>query len=179
MAHIQQIEYCTNVQNKFPEKFKNVSVIDIGSLDINGNNRYLFTNPIYTGIDLAPGNNVDVISKGHEYKPGHKVDFVISTECLEHDKMWKETLKNCIDLLHSGGMLLVTCATTGRPEHGTSRSNTDWASPFTTMEWGEEYYKNLTESDFREVFNPDDIFSIFEFSTNTISKDLYFYGIKR
>ena len=179
MAHIQQVEFCKKVKTSHPSKFQNVSVIDIGSLDINGNNRYLFDNPRYTGVDLAPGNNVDVVSKGHEYKPGHKVDFVISTECLEHDKMWRETVKNCIELLHSGGMLLLTCATTGRPEHGTARSGSDWASPFTTKEWEEEYYKNLTEEDLRQVFNPEELFEQFEFSVNDVSKDLYFYGIKR
>lgn len=179
MAHIQQVEFCTKVKTLLPSKFENVDVLDIGSLDINGNNRYLFTNYAYTGVDLAPGKNVDIVSKGHEFTSTTKYDVVISTECFEHDKMWRETIKNCIDLTKSGGLFIFTCATTGRPEHGTKRSGSDWASPYTTEEWGEEYYRNLTEENIREVFDPEQAFEVFEFSTNEISKDLYFYGIKR
>lgn len=172
------MEFCTSVKNLHPEKFKG-EVLDIGSLDVNGNNRYLFSDYEYTGVDLAAGDNVDVVSKGHEFKAGHKFDVVISTECFEHDKMWRETIKNCLDHLKDGGLFIFTCATTGRPEHGTARSGTHWASPFTSITWGEEYYQNLTEADIRTLFDPEAIFSEYKFSTNEASKDLYFYGIKR
>lgn len=179
MAHIQQVEFCTKIKNKFPDKFKGVSVLDIGSLDVNGNNRYLFTDYTYTGVDLAPGDNVDVVAKGHQYQSDTIYDVVISTECFEHDKMWGATIMNCISLLKSGGIFLFTCATTGRAEHGTSRSGSNWASPFTTEVWGEEYYKNLTEKDIRTVFYPEQYFSEYGFAVNEDSKDLYFYGIKK
>lgn len=180
MAHKEQIEFCTKVKNLLPSKFfNNVDVLDIGALDINGNNRYLFSDYTYTGVDLAPGKNVDVVSKGHEFKSHKKYDVVISTECFEHDKMWKETIRNCIDLTKSGGLFIFTCATTGRAEHGTAKSGSDWASPHTTKEWGEEYYMNLTEEDVKTAFNPEEVFEIYKFSVNEESKDLYFYGIKR
>jgi 2-polyprenyl-3-methyl-5-hydroxy-6-metoxy-1,4-benzoquinol methylase len=179
MAHKEQQDFCMGVKSLHANLFKDVNVLDIGSLDINGNNRYLFENYTYTGVDLALGNNVDVVSKGHEFKSDVLYDVVISTECFEHDKMWRETVLNCIKLVKPGGLLLFTCATTGRPEHGTQRSQTNWASPFTTKEWNEEYYQNLTEEDFRKVFNPNEIFSEYGFSVNTVSKDLYFYGIKK
>lgn len=178
MAHLQQIDFCNSVKARFPDKFKGVDVLDIGSLDINGNNRYLFEDYTYTGVDLAPGKNVDVISKGHEFQSSKQYDLVISTECFEHDKMWRETVKNCISLTKSGGLFIFTCATTGRPEHGTARSGSDWASPFTTKEWKEEYYQNLTEEDIKTVLDIND-FQVAEFSVNTESKDLYFYGIKK
>jgi hypothetical protein len=42
---------------------------------------------------------------------------------------------------------------------------------------GWDYYKNLTEEDFRKNINFDGTFSKYEFSENTKSSDLYFFGI--
>lgn len=39
--HKEQINYCLSIKNKYPELFKG-KILDCGSLDINGNNRYLF-----------------------------------------------------------------------------------------------------------------------------------------
>jgi hypothetical protein len=52
MAHQEQKDFCLSVKEFMPDFFKGVSVLDIGSLDINGNNRYLFENYDYTGIDI-------------------------------------------------------------------------------------------------------------------------------
>ena len=137
----------------------------------------MFSDYTYTGVDLAPGKNVDVVSKGHAYNPGKLYDVVISTECFEHDKMWRETIQNCCNLTKPGGLFIFTCATTGRAEHGTKRSCPE-CSPFTGQEWGEDYYMNLTEEDVRTVLDLGQ-FAEYEFSVNPISNDLYFYGIKK
>lgn len=55
MAHPEQQVFMLSVKNKFPEKFNNCSVLDVGSLDINGNNRYLFSNYTYIGVDIGVG----------------------------------------------------------------------------------------------------------------------------
>lgn len=177
MAHPEQVVFCNSVKNKFPQKFVNADVLDIGSLDINGNNRYLFSNCTYTGVDIGQGKNVDVVSKGHEFKPGKQYDIVISTECFEHDMYWKETIQNCIDLTKTGGLFMFTCATTGRQEHGTTRT-TPQDSPFTHTQFN-DYYMNLTEYDVRQIPGFDNSFTEFKFSTNQNTKDLYFYGIKQ
>jgi cyclopropane fatty-acyl-phospholipid synthase-like methyltransferase len=176
MAHPEQAVFCISVKTKHPELFKKVDVLDIGSLDINGNNRYLFENYTYTGVDLGEGKNVDVVSRGHEFKPGKQYDVVISTECFEHDQHWKETIQNCIDLTKSGGLFIFTCATTGRQEHGTTRT-TPQDSPFTHGMFN-DYYMNLTKEDILTVLNTED-FIEHKFDKNDNTKDLYFYGIKR
>jgi len=173
MAHKEQIEYCTHIRSRFPEKFKNVRVLDVGSLDINGNNRYLFKNYEYIGLDLGEGKNVDIVSRGHLYRDEEKFDFVISTECFEHDEFYKLTFMNCIELLKPQGMLLFTCATTGRREHGTRRTSPKDA-PFVG-----DYYKNLIEEDFTSLTDFDKTFRRYEFSVHKGHKDLMFFGIKQ
>lgn len=177
MAHPEQATFCKSVKTKYPSLFKGVSVLDVGSLDINGNNRYLFEDYSYIGIDVGMGKNVDIVSKGHEFKPGRQYDVVISTECFEHDQHWKDTIQNCINLTKQGGLFIFTCATTGRQEHGTTRT-TPQDSPFTHSLFN-DYYMNLNEEDIKSIPNFVENFSKYEFSTNNRTKDLYFFGIKK
>lgn len=179
MAHLAQQVFFKKLKDKFQEKFTDCSVLDIGSLDINGNNRYLFENYTYIGVDVGPGRNVDVVSKGHEYKSDIKYDIVISSECFEHDMFYSETIKNCVELTKNGGLFTFTCASTGRPEHGTRRSKPQDAPLLNeNLEWG-DYYKNLTEEDIRKVLDVDNIFSEYYFEYNPTAFDLYFWGIKK
>lgn len=180
MAHQQQIDFCESVKKKLPQFFSGRLVLDIGSLDINGNNQYLFDDCLYLGIDLMPGRNVDIASKGHALNlPDESVDVVVSTECFEHDQYYDQTLKNIVRMLKPGGLFFFSCATTGRPEHGTRRTKPEDA-PFTQEfgEWG-DYYKNLDESDIREVLDIDALFEKYEFSYNLETCDIYFWGIRK
>ena len=179
MAHFAQQQFFLTLKNKFPERFKNCNVLDIGSLDVNGNNRYLFEDYEYIGVDLGEGPNVDVISKGHEYKSDVKFDIVISSECFEHDMYYTETLKNCVDLTKYGGLFTFTCASTNRPEHGTRRSKPGDAPLLLNEDDWLDYYKNLTEEDIRNVLDVDSIFTEYYFEYNPSAMDLYFWGIKK
>ncbi|NIF80751.1 DUF4915 domain-containing protein [Paraburkholderia sp. Cy-641] len=180
MAHQNQVDFCESVKARFPDFFSNALVLDIGSLDLNGNNKYLFDGCRYLGLDLMPGDNVDIVGKGHELAlPDATFDTIISTECFEHDRFYEKTLNNAIRMLKPGGMFIFTCATTGRPEHGTART-TPHDAPFIQMmgDWA-DYYKNLTEEDVRTVLDLDKIFSFYEFSVNHQTHDLYFAGLKK
>jgi hypothetical protein len=73
----------------------------------------------------------------------------------------------------SGKYVFFTCASTGRAEHGTHDSLPD-ESPVTN-----DYYRNLTEQDFRDVFDLPMMFADFGFEFNAESCDLYFYGVTR
>jgi hypothetical protein len=167
--HLAQRQFCERVKSNFPEYFYNTSVLDIGSMDINGNNRYLFTDCNYTGIDLGEGENVDIIAPcgAHTVDLDKTFDVVISTECLEHDKHYLKTLERMVEWCN--GLMLFTCATTGRREHGTTRTSPK-SSPFTN-----DYYKNLTIEDIKLDFS---IFKDYKFEINNKSKDLYFWGLK-
>ena len=180
MAHREQQAFCRHVKMTQPKHFHGVNVLDAGSLDINGSNRYLFENSNYAGIDISEGANVDEVSLIHEYSTNVGFDTVISTEAFEHDQHWEKSLVNLISLLRCGGLFLFTCATDGRTEHGTINSGDTSSSPLTTkIDGWSNYYKNLTEPDIRSVIDIDAIFSEYKFKVNTTSCDLYFYGLKR
>lgn len=175
MSHREQIDFFKKVYNRFANSFNYCDVIEIGSLNINGTLRDIFNRShIYIGVDLQAGSGVDVISKGHEVTfQNESFDVALSSECFEHDEDWVKTFKKMIDLTKSKGFIIFSCATTDRPEHGTRRTDVG-SSPFTL-----DYYKNLTEADFKEFFRFDEIFEEYEFSVEPNHHDLYFYGIKR
>jgi hypothetical protein len=94
MAHPEQREFCEKIKAAFPAHFQDVDALDVGSLDINGSNRDLFTNTNYVGLDLGEGKNVDVVGPVHKaYSASGLFDTVISTECFEHDKYYKKSLQ--------------------------------------------------------------------------------------
>ena len=174
MAHPNQITFCEKVKVLFPDSFKRKDGLDGGSLDINGNNRYLFTDCKYIGIDVGEGNNVDKVCPIHKYKG--RFDTIISTECFEHDMYYKESLINIIKMLRKGGLFLFTCATTERVQHGTTSHSPQSAPLINDIPEWKDYYKNLTESDIKEAINIE-VFKDYHFETNGM--DLYFWGIKR
>lgn len=177
MSHKQQLDFISKVKTLYPSYFNNKCVVEIGSLNINGTVRTFFDKCVYVGVDVGPGPGVDVVSLGHQYKLSNSFDVVISCECFEHDPHWVDTFANMIDLCKPKSLIIFSCATTGRKEHGTPSSEPQ-SSPL-TVNIGWDYYKNLTEQDFRDKFDFDTIFNTYQFSENTESCDLYFYGIKK
>lgn len=181
MAHPAQRDFCVFVKRLVPRHFEGTTVLDVGSLDINGNNRYLFEGCEYMGIDVAEGPNVDLVTLAHQYDaPSERFETIISTECFEHDRYWAKSLGNIVRLLKRGGLLLFTCATTGREEHGTVRSDGGYASPLTSALPGwNDYYRNLSIADFLEVVPFEETFSRYSFTVDTLCHDLYFWGLKK
>lgn len=176
MAHKEQQDFCDRVKERFPFFFFDKRVLDVGSLDINGNNRRLFSACDYTGLDLAPGPNVDIVSPVHLLQVKKPFDTIISTEVLEHDMHWKESLKNICRLLALPGLFVFTCASLRRKEHGTVRKSAA-SSPFTTQrpEW-QSYYRNLVIEDFDTAFLST--FLRYEFTYARNKQDLYFWGFR-
>jgi SAM-dependent methyltransferase len=178
MAHPAQAEFFAAVREQFPAAFGHARVLEVGSLDINGSVRELFTDCAYTGVDLQLGPGVDLACQGQlvEFPTGH-FDTTISAECLEHNPYWRETVANMLRMTRADGLVLISCATTGRKEHGTSRTNPD-ASPFTTAaRW--DYYRNLRAADLAHAVNLSGWLSDHAAWVNHITKDLYFIGIRQ
>jgi SAM-dependent methyltransferase len=177
MAHVEQAEFFSEVRKHYPSAFREAKVLEVGSLDINGSVRELFSDCSYVGVDLQIGPGVDLACQGQlvEYPSGH-FDTVISAECLEHNPFWRETLANMLRMTRPGGLLLVSCATTGRREHGTTRTNPA-ASPFTTAaQW--DYYRNLKAADLERSVHLPGWLADWGSWVNFVAHDLYFVGLR-
>ena len=94
-----------------------VTVLEIGSLDINGGVRSLFDASHYHGLDLADGPGVDEVADAADWRPTRTYDVVVSTEVLEHAPRWPDVLANAWAGVAADGHLLMTCATDPRAPH--------------------------------------------------------------
>lgn len=78
--HIQATNFTLFVKSIFPEYFNKKIVLDVGSGDINGNNRYLFKDCEYNGNDVVQAQNVTVVSKTKDlHFKSETFDTIIST----------------------------------------------------------------------------------------------------
>ena len=94
-----------------------ISVIEIGSRDINGTCRTLFPNAKWIGLDRYPGACVDVVCDAEGYVPSEPVDVVMCMETLEHAKNWQGLICSGISWLKPCGQMIITCAGPGREPH--------------------------------------------------------------
>lgn len=174
MAHDAQMDFVRSVKGMFPNKFEKSKVLEVGSYNINGSVRQFFNTPsTYIGLDLAPGKDVDVVCSGHEYKTDVRFDVCISSECFEHDIHWADTFRNMIHLCKTGGLVVFTCATNLRPEHGTRRT-----TPLDSLSSSlSDYYRNLWIPDFIALMDFNIIFVRYAFEVH--GNDLYFWGVKQ
>ena len=181
MAHFEQTQFFHNVFDTFPEIFKSNSglkIIDFGSLNINGGPHDHITNSQYVGVDLGPGQNVDLVSPGELVGlPSHSFDAAISSECFEHNPFWKETFMQMCRLTKPNAIVAFTCAGIGRREHGTTRSDNGRAAPF-VVEMGREYYHNVSRREVLTSLNVSGWFDSYFCFENFKNKDTYFMGIR-
>lgn len=174
MAHKEQRDFFHRVRALFPEYFTGGRILEIGSLNINGSCRELFFEPAeYHGIDLGAGKGVDEVISGHEFdRDAGQWDVIISGEMFEHNANWADTWKNMLRLVRKRGIIIFTCATKYRAEHGTPKCSPD-SAPFTT-----DYYGNREPQDFLGLIDPYRDFHRFAFEVNNHRHDLYFWGIR-
>ena len=178
MSHPNQREFISFTKEYFPAFFEQKKVLEVGSLCINRSVREFFTNCDYIGVDLEIGKCVDIAIPGQLVDfPSKSFDVTISCECFEHNPFWLETFINMLRMTKPGGLVMMTCACYGRPEHGTFNASPG-ASPLTIAQ-GWNYYCNLSETDFLEKLNLENWFDCYHFYYSHSSKDLYFLGIAK
>ena len=173
MAHHEQFDFFWRLKLAFGDKFSRaLKVLEVGSQDINGSIRQFFDESIeYIGIDLGAAPGVDFVMPGELIElPSHWADITVSTECFEHCESWAEVLINMHRITKPGGMVIVTCAYTGRAAHGTIDSEIG-SSPFTG-----NYYKNLEPKDFESAIDLSKAFGRYSFEIEQKANDLHFWG---
>ena len=98
-----------------------LTIYDIGSQDINGSYRPLFSEPAwrYIGVDMAAGKNVDLVLKNpyhwREIAAG-SADVIISGQTFEHTEFFWETTAQIARALKVGGICCILAPSAG-PEH--------------------------------------------------------------
>ena len=178
MSHPEQLAFFELVVKSLTPKMRLGKVIEIGSYDVNGTIRAVIgLCEEYVGVDLTEGPGVSVVEYGHRVDicDGY-FDLSLSSECFEHDPYWKLTFLNMIRLTKPNGVVAFTCASNGRPEHGTIRSNPILSPGTQSVEL--DYYLNLSAADFEAEINLSNHFSKYRFYRNPITWDLYFVGVR-
>lgn len=174
MAHEAQRIFIEEVKKVKPDSFVWKNVLEVGSLNINGTVRDFFQYCNYVGVDVGFGPGVDFAVPGEEVGyPDNSFDVTVTTECFEHASTWREIWQNMVRMTKPGGLIIMSCAGTDRPEHGTTRSDVG-SSPL-TVGLGMEYYKNLTPEDFDDELREGIDVRFYE---NTVNKDLYAWAVK-
>ena len=97
-----------------------LEIVDIGSQDVNGTYRPIFSKPgwRYRGIDIASAPNVDIVMPD-PYRlplPSGSVDVVISGQAFEHIEYFWITFLDMVRVLRSGGKIFLIAPSRG-PEH--------------------------------------------------------------
>jgi len=183
MAHDENMEFFKIIFDQFKQYVHSqgfLGVVDLGSLDINGGPHQLLPKKVrYVGIDLNAGPNVDLACPIELVDlPSLSFGLAMSSEMLEHNPYYRESLYQMLRLTSPGALIIWTCAGIGRPEHGTTRSDGGSAAPF-VVGMGREYYKNISAKDAATSFNHELWFEKYAYFENYYSRDTYFIGVKK
>lgn len=100
---------------------ESLTVVDIGSQDVNGTYRTLFVPPKwrYVGVDQAPGKNVDlVLDDPYKFRSmaSSSVDVIVSGQTFEHVEFFWITMLEIARILKPGGLCCLVVPSSG-PQH--------------------------------------------------------------
>lgn len=118
--HHSSYEHMRDLVARYLRPEQKLSVVDIGSYDVNGSYRTLFDSPTwsYCGVDLSEGPGVDIALVSPYRIPlrSRSVDLVISGQAFEHVEFFWQTWLEMIRILKPGGMIFLIAPSRG-PEH--------------------------------------------------------------
>lgn len=101
-------------------KIKNANVLEVGSLDVNGNILDLFKDMQYTGVDMREGRNVTKVLNAHDLVAEYgseSFDLVLCFDMLEHDDAFWISIEQMRSVLKPGGYLLLGMPSRNCPYH--------------------------------------------------------------
>lgn len=121
--HSSSLDKMREFKIKYLEQFdqKPLSILDIGSQDINGTYKEIFDNPNwkYMGADITNGKNVDIVLKDmYDWKEveSNCYDVVVTGQTFEHVEYFWITILEITRILKQGGICCII-APSGGFEH--------------------------------------------------------------
>lgn len=118
--HTSSLEHMKKLVDTYLQPEEKLTILDIGSCDINGTYKQFFDRPNwkYTGTDLATGKNVDVVMPS-PYSlpfPSGSLDLVISGQVFEHVEFFWLTWLEIVRILKPDGRIFLIAPSRGN-EH--------------------------------------------------------------
>lgn len=118
--HTSSLEHMADLVKRLLNVGQPLRILDIGSYDVNGSYKPLFTQPEwqYIGVDLAAGPNVDVTLNSPYRLPFRDdyADLVISGQAFEHVEFFWLSWLEMVRVIKPGGMIFLIAPSRG-PEH--------------------------------------------------------------
>lgn len=98
-------------------KGQNVQIVEIGSQNVNGGLREIFTTPYtnFVGLDFVPGNGVDKVLENPYVLPynDNTCDIVLCSSVLEHSEMFWVLFLEIVRVLRRGGLFYLNVPSNG------------------------------------------------------------------
>jgi hypothetical protein len=144
IMHIEALEHISQSFNNWVGDKKDLNVLEIGSLDINGSVRPIFINHArtYLGVDIQDGPGVDLVVDAAGMDTGPVFDVVVCAEVFEHAPEWREIIIRAHGNLVEGGIFIATMAGEGRAPHSAIDENP-------IRPW--EHYENINRKELRKA----------------------------
>ena len=118
--HLSSLEHVQRMVARHLDRSRPLSIVDIGSYDVNGSYKPFFDAPgwRYTGVDLTTGPNVDVVLTSPYRLPfaSHSQDVIVSGQAFEHVEFFWCSWLEMVRVLKPGGHIILVAPSRG-PEH--------------------------------------------------------------
>lgn len=116
--HKESYNACKSFMTKYLDEKTTLNILDVGSMDLNGSASEIFKNKTwkYTGMDLEPGQNVDIVCNPGENFPfeDNFFDVCISSSAFEHDKAFWVTFNEMVRVVKKNGLIYINTPSSGR-----------------------------------------------------------------
>jgi SAM-dependent methyltransferase len=115
-VHGSSLENMKRFVDKYLDHWEDITVLDVGSQDVNGTYKPLFKGWNYKGLDVCPGNNVDIVVQDSYHwseVESRSYDVVISGQAFEHIEFPWLTMGEIARVLKPGGFCCIIAPSSG------------------------------------------------------------------